>query len=71
MSVCYECGREGGQHALICDIRQANFSETEKKVYAIVKDLSDRRGLGQEWDAIDHDIKDEIFGTWVNIMEGR
>ena len=33
-------------------------------VAEIVRDLSDREGLGNEWDAIDYDIQCEIRETW-------
>jgi len=35
----------------------------------IVDDLSDRRGIGQEWDQIETDIKNEIKETWCNIVD--
>jgi len=35
----------------------------------IISDLSDRRGLGQEWDQIGSDIKQEIIEEWANIVE--
>ncbi len=34
----------------------------------IVADLTDRRGLGQEWDQIDDEIQDEIIATWVDLI---
>lgn len=34
----------------------------------IVADLSDRRGLRQEWDEIDADIQSEIRETWHDII---
>lgn len=34
----------------------------------IVKDLSDRRGLRQEWDNIDYDIQEEIKDNWKSII---
>lgn len=37
-------------------------------VYAIVHDLRDRRGLRQEFEACDPDIKDEIMTTWLGIV---
>lgn len=37
-------------------------------VDAIIKDLTDRRGLRQEWDAIDDDIQDEIRNVWIQIV---
>lgn len=40
-----------------------------KIVKLIVKDLTDRRGLRQEWDMIDDDIKKEIIEVWVTSTE--
>lgn len=37
----------------------------------IKADFTDRRGLRQEWDAIDEDIKQEIIETWENIALGE
>lgn len=33
----------------------------------IIADLSDRRGLRQEWEGIDEDIRLEIRETWTSI----
>jgi hypothetical protein len=38
------------------------------KVYDIISDLSDRRGLRQEWEQIDGDIQDEIIEKWLEII---
>lgn len=35
----------------------------------LIRDLSDRRGLDNEWDAIDRDVKQEIVSLWMNIAE--
>ena len=37
-------------------------------VKAILDDLTDRRGLGQEWEQIDDDIQAEIRAAWVAIL---
>jgi hypothetical protein len=37
-------------------------------VDAIILDLSDRRGLKQEWDQIDDDIQQEIKETWAGLI---
>lgn len=36
-------------------------------VKKIIFDLTDRRGLRQEWDQIDQDIKNEIIMKWEQI----
>lgn len=37
-------------------------------VAEIVADMSDRRGLRQQWDHIDDDVRLEIIGTWERIV---
>lgn len=34
----------------------------------IVEDLTDRKGLGNEWEEIDEDIQQEIKDNWKNII---
>ena len=41
----------------------------QKIVSAIVEDLSDRRGLRQEWEQIDEEIQAEIKQTWAGIKQ--
>jgi len=43
--------------------RKANIA-----VRGIIADLSDRRGLRQEWEQIDKDIQQEIFTKWQEII---
>ena len=40
------------------------------KVYDLVSDISDRRGLRQEWENIDGEIQDEIIEEWIKIIKG-
>ena len=42
---------------------------TARIVEAIIADLSDRRGLRQEWEQIDSDVQDEIRYVWGIIIE--
>lgn len=42
--------------------------QAEKIVENIVSDLTDRRGLKQEWWMIDEDIQKEIKETWKEII---
>lgn len=37
-------------------------------VAAILKDMTNRKGLRQEWDAIDEDIQNEIKAEWTEII---
>lgn len=41
----------------------------EKIVDDIIKDLTNRRGLMQEWEAIDLPTQDEIYETWIEIVQ--
>ena len=38
------------------------------KVFDIIHDLNDRRGLRQEWEEIDDDIQEEIIEKWLEIL---
>lgn len=40
-------------------------------VDAVVKDLTDRRGLRQEWEQIDEEIQQEIREAWAGIVESE
>ena len=40
----------------------------EEAVRNIVRDLTDRNGLQNEWDNIDIEIHDEIQDTWAKII---
>jgi len=35
---------------------------------AIVKDLESRKGIGDEWNDLDDDIRDEIIEKWSDIL---
>lgn len=37
-------------------------------VDSIIADLTDRRGLRQEWEQIDDNIKNDIIEVWESIM---
>lgn len=39
------------------------------KIYDLINDISDRRGLRQEWEQIDGDIQDEIIDKWLDIIK--
>jgi hypothetical protein len=46
-------------------------AEARKIVKKIIADLTDRRGLRQEWEGIDDDIQKEIIEKWTDIVEGK
>ncbi len=48
--------------------RNAVMSRSQNVLDAIIGDLTDRRGLENEWDLIDDDVKQEIKNTWLEII---
>ncbi len=40
----------------------------KKKVDLLIADLSDRRGIGDEFEACTTDIKREIRNAWIEIL---
>jgi hypothetical protein len=42
---------------------------SEQIVSDILNDFTDRRGLRQEWDNIEDDIKEEIICAWIEIVD--
>ncbi len=44
-----------------------NRTTAEKIVDAILEDLSDRRGIGNEYEQIDDDVKSELRETWIKV----
>ena len=43
----------------------------EAAIDKIIADLSDRGGIGDEWDQIDDDIKELIRNKWIQILEEK
>jgi len=39
-----------------------------KAVNAIVEDITDRSGIGNEWEGMDEETQGEIIATWVGII---
>jgi hypothetical protein len=70
---CEECNRRLSRpgHPL-CSKRGLHRQPTlaEKVVAAIEDDLTDRRGLRQEWESIDDDTQDDIRKAWARIVVG-
>ena len=40
----------------------------EQIVHDIIKDIMDRVGIGDEFQSIDQDIREQIFNEWVEIV---
>ena len=49
-------------------MNESTKKKAEKIVNKIMSDLSDRRGIGDELDAIDDDIKKDMKDNWVAII---
>lgn len=47
------------------------MSKATDIVNTILKDMTDRRGLRQEWDQIDSDIQQEIKDTWAELVQAE
>ena len=45
------------------------MKKSAEAVHKILADMTDRRGLRQEWEQIDPDIQAEIRETWTEIVE--
>jgi len=43
----------------------------DRIVEAIIRDMTDRRGLRHEWDCIDWDIQKEILDTWRALVQAE
>jgi hypothetical protein len=41
----------------------------DQAVDNIIQDISNRSGLGNEWEEIDEDIQNEIRNTWITIIK--
>lgn len=39
----------------------------ERIVLFILRDLTDRKGIRQDWEGIDKDIREEIIDEWLGI----
>jgi len=38
------------------------------KVYNLIEDISDRKGIKDAWGSVDGDLQDEIIDKWVKII---
>lgn len=47
---------------------QMNKMNVTAIVDKIIDDLSGRKGIGDEWDMVDQEIKDEIRKEWADII---
>lgn len=45
-----------------------NRVRAETIVAGIIDDFTDRKGLQDEWDLIDDDIREEIKQQWIDIV---
>lgn len=42
---------------------------SETIVDKIIEDLTDRRGLRQEWEQLDEEIQQEIRQSWIELVD--
>ncbi len=47
------------------------MAKADRIVAAIIADLTDRRGLSQQWDEIDEATQGEIAAVWRGIVEAE
>jgi hypothetical protein len=45
------------------------MTRAQSTAWEILSDITDRRGWSQEWDQFDEGIKNEVFATFVAIIE--
>ena len=45
-------------------------SWADRAVDRIIKEMSDRKGIGDEWEHIDEEIQQEIKEAWADIIRG-
>ncbi len=46
-----------------------DFSWIEEAIDSILLDLSDRRGLKQEYERVDEEVREEMRQTWINTVK--
>jgi hypothetical protein len=51
------------------DVPSVERLNSEDAIHEILEDMADISGLGNEWESIDSEIKNEIFQKWVHIIE--
>ena len=51
-------------------LRDSAKTSAQKIVAAIVSDITDRRGIGNEYEAIDDDTRAKMIDAWERIVEG-
>jgi len=44
-------------------------SNAKRIVFKIINDISDRSGIGNEFNIIDDEIQEEIVDDWINFVE--
>jgi hypothetical protein len=50
------------------DAAEARTVDPDEIIAALIKDIRDRRGIGDEWESIDVDIRNEIAGEWRTLI---
>ena len=55
-------------HKAVAQGKETEIDKAQKIVAVIERDLTDRRGLRQEWEGIDDKIQVEIRETWMRLV---
>lgn len=50
------------------DYPPVNEPVQRRIAFRILQDMTDRRGLRQEWEQIDDDIQEEIIEEWIGLI---
>lgn len=68
IEICLVCLGETGRTKGETNLMTIDENAARQCVAAIVRDLSDRRGLADEWGEIDHLTRQEILAKWLEIV---
>jgi hypothetical protein len=52
-------------------INGTNYGQVKNIVYDILKDMTGRNGLQNEWEQIDYDTQEEIIEKWIDIVNSN
>jgi len=76
LAIVYEPGDRGGGMQSSWAIDPNNLVEKKPKgkslpeaiAEKLIRDISSRKGLGDEWEDIDDEIREEIKQTWIELI---
>lgn len=53
----------------ICEKTHPELTDSEQKIWEVIEDMTGRSGFNDFWYNIDTNTQDEIFKTWVDIID--